>query len=290
MKYKNLICSIALFILLETSLSAVVRTREPSALKILRKAYPDVLFVSEYDYEVRDWKITVVTSERTAVLYWASRKMLPLEKLSEKDKYVSFFYEYDGEIIDPANFTDEECKRIQEKTSKEARQARINASFIFDVIYESDTRKNVEKHIKRVSFLGKRSYIHEKIEAPLMEVEKDILEAAETDPEVKEFVDKLLSADSYNWREISDSKNRSMHSMGIAVDILPKGWGQKNLYWSWRRDIDPENWMRLPLERRWMPPLSVRRIFENHGFIWGGNWLIWDNMHFEYRPELLIKK
>ena len=28
--------------------------------------------------------------------------------------------------------------------------------------------------------------------------------------------------------------------------------------------------------------------FEKHGFIWGGKWIIWDNMHFEYRPEVVI--
>ncbi|MDR3191497.1 MAG: M15 family metallopeptidase, partial [Treponema sp.] len=26
--------------------------------------------------------------------------------------------------------------------------------------------------------------------------------------------------------------------------------------------------------------------FENEGFIWGGKWGLYDNMHFEYRPEL----
>ena len=76
--------------------------------------------------------------------------------------------------------------------------------------------------------------------------------------------------------------------MGLAIDVLPKGWGQKNLYWAWRRDIDPDNWMNLPLERRWMPPQKVIEIFEKHGFIWGGKWIIWDNMHFEYRPEVVI--
>ena len=29
-------------------------------------------------------------------------------------------------------------------------------------------------------------------------------------------------------------------------------------------------------------------IFEDEGFIWGGKWMIWDNMHFEYHPELIL--
>ena len=36
-----------------------------------------------------------------------------------------------------------------------------------------------------------------------------------------------------------------------------------------------------------MPPEEVISIFESEGFIWGGKWDIWDNIHFEYHPEIL---
>ena len=32
--------------------------------------------------------------------------------------------------------------------------------------------------------------------------------------------------------------------------------------------------------------MEIVRIFEKHGFIWGGRWYHYDTMHFEYRPEL----
>jgi len=35
-------------------------------------------------------------------------------------------------------------------------------------------------------------------------------------------------------------------------------------------------------------PIQIVRIFEKHGFIWGGYWYHYDTMHFEYRPELLL--
>ena len=38
----------------------------------------------------------------------------------------------------------------------------------------------------------------------------------------------------------------------------------------------------------WIPPLAVIAVFESEGFIWGGKWGVWDNMHFEYRPELIL--
>lgn len=32
-------------------------------------------------------------------------------------------------------------------------------------------------------------------------------------------------------------------------------------------------------------PMEIVRVFEKHGFIWGGRWYHYDTMHFEYRPE-----
>ena len=34
-------------------------------------------------------------------------------------------------------------------------------------------------------------------------------------------------------------------------------------------------------------PMEIVRVFEKHGFIWGGRWSHYDTMHFEYRPELM---
>jgi hypothetical protein len=69
------------------------------------------------------------------------------------------------------------------------------------------------------------------------------------------------------------------------VDIQPKKLGNKAIYWQWERDRN-ENWMLVPLDRRWQPPEGVIRIFEDEGFTWGGKWALYDAMHFEFRPEL----
>jgi hypothetical protein len=37
-----------------------------------------------------------------------------------------------------------------------------------------------------------------------------------------------------------------------------------------------------------MPPAAVIGAFEKQGFVWGGKWLFFDTMHFEYRPEILL--
>jgi hypothetical protein len=35
-------------------------------------------------------------------------------------------------------------------------------------------------------------------------------------------------------------------------------------------------------------PSAVITAFEHQGFVWGGKWLFFDMMHFEYRPEIFI--
>ena len=262
---------------------------EPELLKLFKTAYPNVSFSSMYDVKNKDWKIDISINGKKAPLYWADSKFLPLEELPNKDLYSPYLYDYPSEIPDPKNFTKEDIDYIKEYTSTENRsKSKGTAPYLYNLIYDVETRSSTECHIKSHKFLDKYTNVHEFIHDKLDLVQADIYAEAKTDSEVQSFLDKLDSADSYAWRSISDSGNRSVHSMGLALDVLPKGWGQKNLYWAWRRDIDPQNWMLLDLDRRWMPPLKVIEIFEKHGFVWGGKWIIWDNMHFEYRPEVIL--
>ena len=74
----------------------------------------------------------------------------------------------------------------------------------------------------------------------------------------------------------------------MAIDLVPNSYGRLDVYWRWSRVFDREGWHRIPLERRWSPPRAVIEIFESHGFVWGGKWPHFDNIHFEYRPEILL--
>ena len=120
-------------------------------------------------------------------------------------------------------------------------------------------------------------------------MELKIESLADTDEETKNFVDSIKSSAAYNWRIIAGTHRKSFHSYGIAVDVIPKRLGGKAIFWSWEKDRNPNGWMVLPLSRRWSPPDSVIEIFESEGFIWGGKWGIWDNMHFEDHPELILQ-
>ncbi|HYD11850.1 MAG TPA: M15 family metallopeptidase [Allosphingosinicella sp.] len=86
------------------------------------------------------------------------------------------------------------------------------------------------------------------------------------------------AAGTYSCRFIAGTRQRSMHAYGLAIDI--------NLahsdYWLW---LGGEG---TPYRNR--IPFAIVRIFERHGFIWGGKWGHFDTMHFEYRPELLPRR
>jgi hypothetical protein len=87
------------------------------------------------------------------------------------------------------------------------------------------------------------------------------------------------NATTYAYRVIKDTDRLSMHSFGIAIDLAPT----TTQYW---KDEAPNETDKIGYKNTM--PLSIVRIFEKHGFIWGGRWYHYDTMHFEYRPELLV--
>lgn len=87
---------------------------------------------------------------------------------------------------------------------------------------------------------------------------------------------------SFYWRMVRGANRLSAHSFGIAVDICTAN----SNYWKW----DNRNAVELDhIGYKNRIPAEIVKVFEKHGFIWGGNWYHYDTMHFEYRPELLVK-
>jgi hypothetical protein len=81
---------------------------------------------------------------------------------------------------------------------------------------------------------------------------------------------------TWQWRTIARSKSLSTHSWGIAIDLNP----EHTEYWRWAIPARPIKWKNRA-------PQEIVDAFEAEGFVWGGRWLHYDTMHFEYRPELL---
>lgn len=261
------------------------------------RAYPDLTFTRHYDVVSSEWIVHVKIPDlpgdkngpgKTYDFYWANGSLLPEAELANKAQYWSLLYSYAKELVDPESFSEEQRERIKQFGSEESRKNGAGTPmFFFDALYDAGSRRSLEQHIARISFLGNRTNVHERLKEPLSRVEEKIFALAKSDKEVKAFLDNLKSNDAYQWRIIDGTNRKSFHSLGIAIDILPKSQGGKQIFWSWAKDKYPDTWMLVPLKNRWMPPQSVIEVFEEEGFIWGGKWTIYDNMHFEYHPELI---
>ena len=273
---------------------------EPEKLELFRKCYPDVDFNALFDSENQDWLVTVtapVFAEKTgednlkkSEFWWADCRLLPESELQNKDSYWPLIYEY-SKLKDPATLTEEEIERVKNFSSAENRQNSLGTPmFFYDFLYAAKSQVIIEDHILSTTFLGKPTKVHERIKPNLKRIESAVYNEAKTDKEVDSILQGLKSADAYNWRVIQGTRRKSFHSYGIAIDLLPEHLNGKAIFWSWTRDKDPQNWMLTPLADRWIPPQKVIDIFEDEGFIWGGNWIIFDNMHFEFHPELVKEK
>lgn len=253
-------------------------------LRAFMVSYPERVSGVDYDAETRDWYMTIGGKR----LYWAKGRLLPAADAGDYAKWRPYVdYLYPRSIPDSAGFPPELLERLSPRALAERRKSAPGYHVAFyDALYDGKTRRRIESHIKRFDYLGKRVSVHESVVAPLKRVEAKIRALAKKDAEVERFLASISSVEGYNWREISDSPTRSNHSWGIAVDILPRNWGKKNIYWNWVSYWN-DRWMMIPTDRRWAPPDAVIAAFEEEGFIWGGKWLLWDTMHFEYRPELL---
>ncbi len=253
-------------------------------LRAFLVSYPDRVSGVDYDAEARDWYLTAGGKR----FYWARGRLLPAAERADYAKWRPYVdYLYPRSVPDPEGFPPELVARLSPRALSERRKnaAAYNIAF-YDALYDGRTRRRIEAHITRFDYLGKRVSVHESIVAPLKRVEARIRALAGSDAEVERFLASVSSVEGYNWREISDSPARSNHSWGIAVDILPRNWGKKNIYWNWVSYWN-DRWMMISPDRRWTPPEAVITAFEDEGFVWGGKWLLWDTMHFEYRPELL---
>lgn len=160
--------------------------------------------------------------------------------------------------------------------ARNADPGRVRFEPLFVAMYGDCTRGGVARHLRTIEWLPKHgggrvavttvNGVDKALEAVSREL--DTLPAA--------FAKYLKpSAGTYNCRLVAGSRVRSVHAYGAAIDLN----SAFSHYWRWAKGDEPRWQNRIPVE--------VVRVFEKHGFIWGGAWYHYDTMHFEYRPELL---
>lgn len=253
-------------------------------LTAICQSYPDIAGNLSFDTKMNDWSIEV----RGVKLYWASGRLLKKEDVKNKERWAPHItYFYKERIVPPALVPDSLKKILTGKNFIRSRKKEAAPNYTFlNLVYEGKTKKQILRHIRRIKFLGRTIAVHKRIAAPLYRVEKKIYKAGAKNKKVKIFLRNLGQCWGFNWRVIADSGKISNHSWGSAVDIVPKFHNRVKTYWYWEYKRN-KNWFYVKPSKRWSPPAEVIKIFESEGFIWGGKWELWDNMHFEYKPELL---
>lgn len=83
---------------------------------------------------------------------------------------------------------------------------------------------------------------------------------------------------TFNYRHIAGTNLLSPHAFGIAIDLVRNN----KDYWKWATEKQGQ-------ERLNSYPKELVEIFERNNFIWGGKWNHFDILHYEYRPEIIIK-
>jgi len=162
--------------------------------------------------------------------------------------------------------------------AKNVDPGRVRFEPLFVAMYGNCDKNEVAKNLRAVAWLPKHGR-----SSVMVTVVNGVADALEkVSRELDELPDDLIkyampTAGTYSCRNIAGSKMKSMHAFGAAIDINTR---YAN-YWRWTKSNRGQ--------LRWLNhiPVQIVRIFEKHGFIWGGRWYHYDTMHFEYRPELL---
>lgn len=161
---------------------------------------------------------------------------------------------------------------------------RLRDDRFFKALY-GNNKTQVQNNLIAVTWKpsGKKIYFNQQnnAAAQLQKVGDEIAQ----NPALTKYVSQSLGA--FNWRVIAGTQRLSSHSFGVAVDFqLPKA---QHRYWRWSGCTSEDKPCPYPSELLADKQLlEVVKIFEKHGFIWGGKWASYDSPHFEYRPELLI--
>ncbi|MGL4387995.1 MAG: M15 family metallopeptidase [Brevinema sp.] len=253
--------------------------------KALVKSYPDIVkIVPEAEKKHPDPAILV----RNTVFYWVNGRLLPEQERANWQNYgVNSFYSYAKEIPNPLTYSKVELEDIRKKSSKVYRKNRKSAHYLFyEKLYGMSSLSDTNTQIIDTTFLKKEVLIHKFAYKALKQVEEELYKLATQDKEVRDFLREVDTVYSFFWRRIAGSKARSLHSYGIAIDTLDSR-TKKSYYWLWLHNLKID-WVTQPISKRWNPPNAAIKIFEKYGFAWGGKWIFFDTMHFEYKPDLLI--
>ena len=203
-------------------------------------------------------------------IYFKEGRMLVENSFQHQNKYQSIFYDYPlGRIT----------------TLPDYQELPVRSSDFLDHVFGTKEAL-LREQCDWVPFLDHKAYMNQFCEIALRKVEAEIFKVAESDAEVQDFVENLKIIYSFKQKAVRGSENASHHSYGLALDLVPDSYDRKHANWKWSTAFI-KVWHLIPLEKRWSPPQAVIDAFEKNGFVWGGKWSHFDNIHFQYSPEII---
>jgi len=258
-----------------------VTSRAEQVMKALSEAYPRK--IERVEFRDDDWALLMYDTW----YYYAGGRLLPENLRENASKYRAvMFYRYPAELPPWEERNTEELSRIGNSRNNRSRDTLLRSVFIDD-LWQAHNHIETYNNTRRIRFLGRSARMHHLIIENMALVEARILAAAENDPQIQTWINSISISESFAWRNIAGTQSRSFHSYGLAIDLLPRSLGRRQTYWLWTSQHRAD-WWNVPYSERYHPPEAVINAFETYGFVWGGKWLRFDTMHFEYRPEVLI--
>ena len=224
-------------------------------------SYPEMVRGVERD---RDGNVYLIMKDGRKVLYDDRVKKL------QDDKFYNSDLEDTLSEIYPLN-------SIEQVMSNNRDPGRFRCYSFLNALY-GENKGEIDKNIHtivtacgNVTF-NKANNASENLRLALNEVG----ELIKSNEELRSFVVPLSGG--YNYRFIKDTQMLSPHGYGIAIDL------NKNDadYWKWATKEQGS-------KRIKEYPTALVKIFEKYGFVWGGKWAHFDILHFEYRPEIILK-
>ncbi len=152
---------------------------------------------------------------------------------------------------------------------------RIRCYAFLHAVY-GNTQHDIEQNLKNTPLVSGWYQVAVQASPPLETAMEQLSNLAQENPAA--YGDVFPLNGTYNYRMIEGTGTLSPHAFGIAIDLCSR----PGDYWRWATREQGQK--RLD---EYSP--DVVRIMEDHGFIWGGKWAHFDFLHYEYRPELILK-
>lgn len=250
------------------SITAATNERDARYITVMKQdilalmlAYPE--FVVDVEMDERDSTYIVMKSGKK-IIYDDKKKKSVEQKLANPDLQDMLEQQYP---LSPIN-------QLMDKNFDPGRRR------VYELLLEvyGGTRQSIQKNLTNVN-VGYGNYqfnrsngASEALKAAMLEVK----EAVRRNGKIGSYV--FPASGTFNYRVIAGTGRLSPHSFAIAIDLTR----DKRDYWQWASREEGE-------KRLKSYPNEVVEAFERNNFVWGGKWGHFDILHFEYRPEIIIK-